>query len=250
VVRGKESSGNRREVLDRLGEAARGGFDVIRAVSCEEIFQLKKLFLTSLTLSLTLVVGNARADSVYTIDVSATTADPTGNPAQSDTVDGSITTDGTIGVLQSSDIVSWDLDLIDNLNPVYDVELTPANSALVEDTGSALSATATGLFFDYSGSGEFLIQANSPGAFSGYDYFCFSTGSACLAGETIAPNFYAVDGVILTGQSGPTGTQPLAPTNSSTVPEPSSYAFALTGLLALGISLKQTFAKQHSPRQE
>jgi hypothetical protein len=227
----------------------RGGFGAIRAVSCEEIFHLKKLFLTSLTLSLTLVVGNARADLVYAIDVSATTADPTGNPAQSDTVFGSITTDGTIGVLQSSDIVSWSLDLIDNLNSMYDVELTPANSTLVEDTGSALSATATSLFFDYSGSGEFLIQANSPGAFSGYDYFCFSTGNACLAGETISPNFYALDGVILTGQSAPTGSQPLAPPNTSAVPEPSSYAFALTGLLALGISLRRTFSKQHSLRQ-
>jgi hypothetical protein len=204
---------------------------------------LKKLFFVSLTLSLTLVAGGARADSIYTIDVSATTADPTGNPAQFDTVSGSITTDGAIGVLQASDVITWDLDLIDNLNSAEDFELTPADSTLVEDTGNDLSATATGLFFDYSESGEFLIQANDPGPFSGYHYFCFSTGGACLAGETISPNYYSGDGVVLTGQSAPTGTQPLGPPTTSAVPEPSSCAFMLTSLLGLGVTLKRMLAK-------
>ena len=95
---------------------------------------------------------------IYTINTTITSANPTGNPLQSNTVVGSITTDGTIGVLPSGDILTWNLNLIDNLNAADNVDLTPANSTLVEDTGSALSATATGLSFNFSGTGEFLIQ--------------------------------------------------------------------------------------------
>jgi hypothetical protein len=178
----------------------------------------------------------ARADIVYTVDTTISSTDPTGT-LQTDTVDGSITTDGTSGVLASSDILSWNLDLIDGLDSANDFDLTTSNSSLVEDTGSALSATATGLSFNYSGSGEFLIQANSPGAYSGSHYFCFSTGGACLAGETIAPLYIYTDGAVDTGTAAPVGSQPL---NQSAVPEPSSYGLLLTGLLGLG-GLKRKF---------
>jgi len=169
----------------------------------------------------------ARANIIYTVDTTVTSSDPTGNPLQTDTVDGTITTDGTIGVIGPGDVVSWNLDLIDGLNSANDFDLTPANSTLVEDTGSALSATATALIFNYSGSGEFLIQGNAHGAYSGYSYFCFSTGGACLAGETISPQYVYNDGVVATGAAAPVGPQPLAP--SSSVPEPSTCGLIIAG---------------------
>jgi hypothetical protein len=185
------------------------------------------------------------ANIVYAINTTITSANPTGNPLQSNTVVGSLTTDGTIGVLPSADILSWNLNLIDNLNAADDVDLTPSNSTLVEDTGSALSATATALSFNFSGSGEFLIQGTQFGAFSGFQYFCFSTGGACLAGETITPDEIDVDGAVLTGASAPVGTQPLAPLPPppppGVVPEPSTYGLVLTGLLGLGGTLKRKF---------
>jgi hypothetical protein len=188
-------------------------------------------------------IQTALAGTVYPISFSATTSDPTGNPAQSDTVTGNITTDGTIGTLAPSDILSWNLDLVDNLDAANDFNLTPSNSALVEDTGSALSATSSALSFNFSGSGEFLIQANSPGAFSGYHYFCLSTGGACLAGESIAPGYIYLDGVVLTGSAAPIGLQPLTPPSPNPAPEPSSYGLGITGLVALGLTLKRTFLK-------
>ena len=183
----------------------------------------------------------ARANIVYAVDTTITSSDPTGNPLQTDTVEGTITTDGTIGVIGSGNIVSWNLDLIDGLNSANDFDLTTTNSSLVEDIGSALTATATALSFDFSGSGEFLIQI-SPGAYSGFSYFCFSTGTVvCVAGETISPQYVFVDGVVATGAAAPIGPQPLGP--SSSVPEPSTYGLMITGLLGLGGagSLKRKF---------
>jgi hypothetical protein len=165
----------------------------------------------------------ARASIVYTIDQTGTTPIVSSEPSPlSDTVSGSITTDGTIGILHPSNILSWDLGITDNFNASYDVVLTPSNSTLVEDLGSGLTASATALSFNFSDVGaEFLIQGTTHGAFSGYQYFCFSaTGGACAAGETIVPDYYAVDGVEVTGLSGSLPLNPPPPPTG--VPEPAA----------------------------
>jgi hypothetical protein len=68
--------------------------------------------------------------------------------------------DGTLGVLQSSDILSYNLQLTDNFRPAYDVDLTPANSGIVADTGwglsPALSPKVAGLPLE-TARAEFLI---------------------------------------------------------------------------------------------
>jgi len=176
----------------------------------------------------------ARASIVYTINQSSTTPEVQGEPSPlSDTVTGTITTDGTIGVIQSSDILSWNLDLIDNLNPAYDVVLTPSNSGIVFDTGNGLTASATALSFNFSDAGaEFAIQGTTHGFYSGYQYFCFqATTGACATGETIVPDYYDVDGVAVTNLS---GTVPLNPPPSGTpVPEPTSLVLLAS---AIGIA--------------
>jgi hypothetical protein len=180
----------------------------------------------------------ARADINYAIDTTITSANPTGNPLQTDTVFGSITTDGTIGVLGPGNILSWNLDLTDKLNAANDIDLTNANSSIVTFSGSALTASATGLAFNYSGSGEFGIQENGF-AFSGFHYFCFSTGVfACAAGETISPGDVFFDGVIATGSAEPIGTQPL---NQSATPEP-SFGLVVMALLGVCVGVKRRFA--------
>jgi hypothetical protein len=198
----------------------------------------KKASILSRFLMIALTAANlgslvARAD-VYAIDTTITSSDPTGNPLQTDTVNGSITTDGTLGVLGAGNILSWNLDLTDALNAANDIDLTDANSSIVTFSGTALTATATGLFFDYSGTGEFGIQEDGF-TFSGEHYFCFSTGVfACLAGETIAPGDVFVDGVVATGAASPVGTQPLGP--PPPVPEPSSVILFSTLAVALKFS--------------
>jgi len=115
----------------------------------------------------------AQANIVYTINQTSTTPEVPGELSPlSDTVIGTITTDGTLGVLQSSNILSYSLQLNDNLRPAYDVTLTPANSGIWYDIGNGLSATATGLSFNFSNAGAvFIIQGTTYGFSSGYQYF-------------------------------------------------------------------------------
>jgi PEP-CTERM motif len=176
----------------------------------------------------------AHATAVYTINQSSTIPEVAGeNSPLSDTVSGSITTDGTLGILQSSNILSWNLDITDNLNAAYDVVLTPSNSGIVEDIGNGLTASATGLSFDFSDSGAvFAIQGTTHGFFSGYQYFCFqATSGPCATGETIVPDYFAVDGVEVTGLS---GTLPLNPPSGGGVPEPAALSLFALGVAGVG----------------
>ncbi len=189
-----------------------------------------KLWVGAATLLGALTASSAQA-YVYSINQTSTTPEVAGELSPlSDTVSGTITTDGTTGILQPSDIVSYNLQLNDNLRPAYDVDLTPANSGIVEDTGNGLSASATGLSFNFSDAGAvFAIQGTTHGFYSGYQYFCFqATSGPCAAGETIVPDYYAVDGVSATGLS---GTLPL-----SGVPEPATWATMLLGFASIGFA--------------
>jgi hypothetical protein len=135
------------------------------------------------------------------------------------------------------------LDLTDTLNSAYNVDLTSSNSSVVEDIGGDLIATASGIAFNFSNPGEFLIQANSPGAYSGYSYFCYSTGYfACYYGETVSPNFISTDGAILTGNAAPVGVTGLNQNpgtgTGTAMPEPPSLGLMLIGLAAVALSAK------------
>jgi hypothetical protein len=208
----------------------------------------QSLSLAFIVVQLSSSVAHA-SNITYTVNTTITSAIPTGNPLQSNTVLGSITTDGTIGVLATSDILSWNLNLIDNLNHANNFDLTTANSLVDEDTGGGLSATATELSFDFGAtSAEFLIQVN-PGEFSGFNYFCFSTGGACFTGETITPSYIFGDGAVLApGATTTVGVQPLDQTPPSTVPEPSTYALVLTGLVGLSGGLIRNNGHCPAPR--
>jgi hypothetical protein len=184
--------------------------------------------------TLTGISATAQANIVYTINQTSTTPIVPGEYSPlSDTVSGTITTDGTIGALQTGNILDYSLTLSDNIRPSLTVLLTPANSGIWFDTGNAFSASATGLSFDFSKAGAvFIIQGKTHGFGSGYQYFCFqATSGPCAAGETIVPDYYATDGVLA---SGLTGTVPL-----SAAPEPAAWAMMIGGIGGAGAMVRR-----------
>ena len=155
----------------------------------------------------------------------------------SDTVSGSIITDGTIGFLQTGNVLDYNLYLIDNLDLTQSVTLTPSNSKIYGNSVNGLSPSASGLSFNFSQAGAlFLIQGNEHGYGSGYQYFCFqATSGPCAAGETIVPNYYQTDGVVVTSLI---GTVPLG-----AVPEPASWAMMIGGIGFVGGAMRRRTTK-------
>lgn len=174
-----------------------------------------------------------------------------GNPIQTDSVVGTITTDGTIGVLQTSNILSWSLDLIDVTNPQYSDLLTTSNSSF-SASGNVLSATDAGLYFNFNGSGIAAFQDNNPGPSSGYHYWCLNaTSSACAPGNTIAPdNVYSWDlgngddlVIAASGTQGQVGNSPLNQGGQTAdTPEPSSLLLLGSGLVGLAGMVRRRIA--------
>jgi len=188
-----------------------------------------------------LTIAPAHATVIYSINQTSSTPIQAGELTPlSNTVLGTITTNGTLGLLKTSDILSYNIQLIDNIRPAFNFTLTPQNSAIWYFSDLGLTATATDLSFDFNDAGAgFLIQGNIEHSLgSGYNYFCYqATTGACAQGETIVPNFYAVDGVSVPRS----GSLPLdsAPIIDGAVPEPATWAMMFAGMGLIGAFMRR-----------
>jgi hypothetical protein len=139
----------------------------------------------------------------------------------------SITTDGHIGVLAPSDIVSWQLAIYSS--NTFVITLTPTNSQL-NLTGSALTATPANLLFNFndtSPDGLFQISSNN----------CFPCATIQWAAEGFlgsATGAFAIGAqqdanTSQNGSSARSGNLAVA-----TAPEISTWAMLLLGFAGIG----------------
>jgi PEP-CTERM motif len=104
-------------------------------------------------------------------------------------VQGTITTDGTLGVLSVGDITGWDL-ILNGVGASFTLSKnTPSvqNNSGVLLSGADLTATPSDLMFNYSGkdNGVFAFQTTF---YSGYHYWCNAASAGiCYQGATVSP---------------------------------------------------------------
>lgn len=182
-----------------------------------------KNLITALSGVLTLTVAVPASGAVYTFSTSIGTG----------SASGSITTDGTIGILSGANIRAFNI-LINNGTGTFTV--TNANGQ-VQTGGDALTATSTGLFFNYNfGGGDYALFQN-PHTGSGFNYFCLQT-SGCYSPATPGMGV-RVSGARL--NSALTGNLQFA--TAAAVPEPASWALMMLGFGIIGFALRRRQGK-------
>jgi len=151
-------------------------------------------------------------------------------------ITGTITTDGNIGVLAASDIIDW--NLIATAVAVgyvsFDLEgPLSGNNSVLSVTGADLTASASGLFFDFNSSPSFFEIVSPAG--SGFGQAGFQA-ELCVQAEVLScngttPESFAVFVSTGGGGDGETGNQLIG---STTPPVPEPSGFVPLGLCGLG----------------
>jgi hypothetical protein len=120
----------------------------------------------------------AQTDITYNVD----------QTVKSGSVVGQIVTDGALGVLTKSDIVSWDLTVTGAGASTVLTSVGGQSGVLL--VGADVTATSKYIYFNYSGTdgGYILFQASNPGFYSGQKYWCNNTTwYGCSAGASVVP---------------------------------------------------------------
>ncbi len=154
-------------------------------------------------------------------------------------ISGTIETDGTSGILGSSNILDWNLLLNDGTGTFTNKgPLSGNNSQLYFTATTNLTATATQLLFDFSGPvGGVMFQ--NPNTGSAVNYWCMQVGGAvCVGGSFVGEGVYVSTTLQTTGFEGNQVIGTAA--GAGSVPEPASLS--LMGLGAAALLARRFFA--------
>ncbi len=146
----------------------------------------------------------------------------------SSTAFGTIQTDGTLGVLSRANITGYQLTLTSGAQSE-----TFSYADFVEVVGTDLTATNSGLFFNFSGTnpaGFFLPNASATSD------LCFIDSITPCDGDESSEHIHFQGTFTDTTR---TGTQEIA---TAATPEPSSFALLGTGLLGVAGMVRKRFA--------
>jgi PEP-CTERM motif len=148
----------------------------------------------------------------------------------------SITTDGTLGVLSAANITGWTIGLNEGGQMFTLQGPTSGGNSQLLISGSALTASATNLSFNFSaGSGFALFQ--NPGIGSGRNYYCPQINS-CFdfggPGEGLKTNTSSS----LPQRNSLTGNVILASAAVAAVPEPATWGLMIFGFGIVGASMR------------
>jgi hypothetical protein len=183
--------------------------------------------------AMTLACGSLRAGNItYTVNGTAGTG----------TFSGFITTDGTIGTLGTGNILDWNVLLTDG--PVFDLEgPLSGNNSGAEIGGADLTATATQLLFNFSGTsgGFFLLESPAPGDSS--QYICYDDTAVVCGNPAFAASVSIGTNDPLTNSVATelSGYQVIAQVEAEGVPEPGSLILVACGLLGVAVFGRRRF---------
>lgn len=204
-----------------------GAFDRCRGVSNLGGFQLKKLVLFAATAAVASLLSATFADA--TTYVASRTV---GNGS----VDLSITTDGTLGVLSGGNITDWTIKLTQGAGSfTLFGPLSGSNSTNLIN-GSAFSATATQLLFDYGAELNSFALFQAPNVGSGQTFWCVQT-NGCFDFAGPAEGLLTTTSFGDKTSSGYEGVQVIA--SAGGVPEPATWALMITGFGMAGSALRR-----------